>query len=225
MVPTAQHCTVCHPEDGIRPLPRNLANDIASSSEVLDATTTPPSPSHGPCASGAATNIRHHILRRGHGIQRHTIARLEASTPGAVVVHERAGPSGRPSRSTAPECVSVHGHSWGDVDVDVDVDVDSPSAFAARNRHVFDRVMAADCLWMPWQHENLHRSIDHFLRRDDPDARCWVVAGFHTGRRNMRGFFDDDALARHHLVVDVIWERDCDGRERAWSWDREEDIS
>ncbi|KAG5938753.1 hypothetical protein E4U53_007942 [Claviceps sorghi] len=117
--------------------------------------------------------------------------------------------------ATDPSCVAVHGHAWGDV---------ASSAFCERNRHAFDRVMAADCLWMPWQHENLRRSIDHFLG-DDPDARCWVLAGFHTGRHNMRGFFDEAGLARNRLVVDAIWERDCDGRERAWSWDREEDVS
>ncbi|KAG5988887.1 hypothetical protein E4U43_004613 [Claviceps pusilla] len=119
------------------------------------------------------------------------------------------------SHTTSPSCIAVHGHSWGDVS----------SSFCQTNRHSFDRVFAADCLWMPWQHENLHRSIDHFLRRDDPKARCWVVASFHTGRHNMKGFFQEEALAKYNLVVDSIWERDCDGKERAWSWDLEEDVS
>ncbi|KAG5981155.1 hypothetical protein E4U55_003242 [Claviceps digitariae] len=117
---------------------------------------------------------------------------------------------------TPPSCVSVQGHTWGDV---------AASSFCQTNRHAFDRVVAADCLWMPWQHENLHKSIDHFLRQDDPHARCWVLASFHTGRHNMKGFFEDRALARYNLEVDAIWERDCDGKERAWSWDREEDVS
>ncbi|KAG6008800.1 hypothetical protein E4U21_003829 [Claviceps maximensis] len=120
------------------------------------------------------------------------------------------------ARTTPQSCIAVHAHSWGDF---------ASSGLAQTDRHSFDRVIAVDCLWMPWQHENLRRSIHHFLRRDDPDARCWVLASFHTGRHNMRGFFDAAALAAHALVVDAIWERDCDGRERAWTWDREDDIS
>ncbi|KAK5995860.1 hypothetical protein PT974_04278 [Cladobotryum mycophilum] len=59
--------------------------------------------------------------------------------------------------------------------------------------HAFDRMFVADCLWMPWQHANLRASIGHFLK-DTPDARAWVVAGFHTGRPKMAGFFDAEAL-------------------------------
>ncbi|KAK4088314.1 hypothetical protein Purlil1_7193 [Purpureocillium lilacinum] len=146
-------------------------------------------------------------------------------------------PTGGEQAVTPPAKVLVTGHSWGELPAD--------DAFLAPNRHAFDRVFVADCLWMPWQHENLHRSIDHFLRRrpgggnndnDDDDgssaaaaaaaaARCWVVAGFHTGREKMRGFFEDAALARAGLEVERIWERDCDGREREWSWDREDDVT
>ncbi|KAL3955173.1 hypothetical protein ACCO45_010736 [Purpureocillium lilacinum] len=146
-------------------------------------------------------------------------------------------PTGGEQAVTPPAKVLVTGHSWGELPAD--------DAFLAANRHAFDRVFVADCLWMPWQHENLHRSIDHFLRRrpgggnndnDDDDgssaaaaaaaaARCWVVAGFHTGREKMRGFFEDAALARAGLEVERIWERDCDGREREWSWDREDDVT
>ncbi|RYP69527.1 hypothetical protein DL771_006042 [Monosporascus sp. 5C6A] len=67
--------------------------------------------------------------------------------------------------------VEVHGHEWGDLS----------SPFAARNRGAFDRVMSCDCLWMPWQHANLRRSVGWFLA-PGPEARAWVVAGFHTGR-------------------------------------------
>ncbi|KAM7201843.1 nicotinamide N-methyltransferase [Rhypophila sp. PSN 637] len=111
--------------------------------------------------------------------------------------------------------VEVHGHGWGEF----------PGAWEQENQHAFDRVFAADCLWMPWQHENLRTSIDWFMGTG-PEARAWVVAGFHTGRDNMRGFFETDGLRRHGLVVDRIWERDCNGVDREWSWEREkEDIS
>ena len=107
------------------------------------------------------------------------------------------------------ESVRVDGHSWGELS----------TPLALENRHAFDRVFVADCLWMPWQHENLRRSIEWFLG-DGPGARAWVVAGFHTGREKLRGFFAPEALAAVGLEVERIWERDCDGRERAWVLDR-----
>ncbi|KAF4510385.1 hypothetical protein G6O67_002274 [Ophiocordyceps sinensis] len=116
----------------------------------------------------------------------------------------------------APSSVLVDGHAWGTLD----------DAFSRAHRHAYDRVLVCDCLWMPWQHANLHRSLSHFLRlADAPDARCWVVAGFHTGRENMRGFFAPDALASAALALDAIWERDCDGHTRPWAWDRTDDVT
>ncbi|KAL7765460.1 hypothetical protein ACKLNR_003376 [Fusarium oxysporum f. sp. zingiberi] len=110
--------------------------------------------------------------------------------------------------------VSVQGHSWGELE----------DPFSASAAHSFDRVIAADCLWMPWQHENLHRSIAHFLKQT-PEARCWVVAGFHTGRTKMSGFYDAAALQKVGLEVERIWERDCNGEERVWDIEREDDIT
>lgn len=123
-------------------------------------------------------------------------------------------PSG--SQTTPKSSVMVQGHAWEDLQ--------ASDPFCGANRHSFDRIFAADCLWMPWQHDNLRRSIHHFLKQDD-DARCWVVGGFHTGRLKMRGFFTSEALGQVGLKVERIWERDCDGQEREWSWDREEDIT
>jgi hypothetical protein len=36
----------------------------------------------------------------------------------------------------------------------------------------------------------------------------------------MRDFFSADNLATVGLEVDRIWERDCDGVQRDWVWDR-----
>jgi EEF1A N-terminal glycine/lysine methyltransferase len=105
--------------------------------------------------------------------------------------------------------VLIDGHSWGELD----------QAIATSNKGLFDRIFLSDCLWMPWQHKNLHKSIGWFMR-DGQDSRCWVVAGFHTGRDKMRGFFAEDALAAAGLEIEAIWERDCDGKEREWVWDR-----
>ncbi|WYZ46511.1 hypothetical protein EsH8_IX_000736 [Colletotrichum jinshuiense] len=118
-------------------------------------------------------------------------------------------PSVSPTGALTAHEVLVEGHSWGELD----------DPFSVANKHAFDRVFVADCLWMPWQHANLHKSIAWFLR-DSLEARCWVVAGFHTGRYKMRDFFNDAALAESGLEIERIWERDCDGDEREWAWDR-----
>ncbi|KAF6842542.1 nicotinamide N-methyltransferase [Colletotrichum musicola] len=118
-------------------------------------------------------------------------------------------PSVSPSGVVTAGEVLVEGHSWGELS----------DPFSVANKHAFDRVFVADCLWMPWQHTNLHKSIAWFLR-EGPEAPCWVVAGFHTGRPKMRGFFEEAALAEAGFEVELIWERDCDGDEREWAWDR-----
>ncbi|KAK3685678.1 hypothetical protein B0T22DRAFT_381963 [Podospora appendiculata] len=125
-------------------------------------------------------------------------------------------PSFAPSGALAEgQVVEVEGHGWGELD----------SPLARANEHAFDRVFVADCLWMPWQHANLLQSVDWFLGQG-PAARVWVVAGLHTGRDKMNGFFVKEALAARGLEVERIWERDCDGRDREWSWDRGiEDVS
>lgn len=134
--------------------------------------------------------------------------RPECAPPGRFALAGREGEEGE-------EGLLVEGHAWGELDTD----------FARAHRHAFDRVLAADCLWMPWQHDNLRRSVDWFLG-EGQGARAWVVAGFHTGRDKMAGFFERGALAAAGLEVESIWERDCDGRDRAWAWDRGiEDVS
>ncbi|KAK4199922.1 hypothetical protein QBC40DRAFT_281066 [Triangularia verruculosa] len=109
----------------------------------------------------------------------------------------------------------VGGHVWGQLD----------TPLAEGNKHKADRVIVADCLWMPWEHANLRKSIGWFMKEGE-GARAWVVSGFHTGRNKMRGFFEREALAEEGLEVERLWERDCDGEEREWVWDRGvEDIS
>ncbi|KAH6669156.1 hypothetical protein F5X68DRAFT_159680 [Plectosphaerella plurivora] len=111
-----------------------------------------------------------------------------------------------PGREPTPRsAISIEGHAWGDL----------ASPFAAANKHAFDRVLAADGLWMPWVHDALRESISWFLG-EGPAARAWVLAGFHTGRATMRGFFEPGAMADAHLEVEAMWERDVDGKERPW---------
>ncbi|KJR80431.1 uncharacterized protein SPSK_05394 [Sporothrix schenckii 1099-18] len=110
---------------------------------------------------------------------------------------------------TSTAVVSVDGHEWGQFDSDI----------AKTGHHSFDRIFVCDCLWMPWEHDNLRKSIDWFLKQDD-DARCWVVGGFHTGRASVVAFFNEEELASRNLEIEAIWERNCDDRERSWSVDR-----
>lgn len=105
--------------------------------------------------------------------------------------------------------VSVEGHAWGDLS----------SPFASENKGRFDRVFACDCLWMPWQHANLRKSVGWFLA-EGAESRAWVVGGFHTGREAMREFFVEDELRGEGLEVEAMWEVDCNGVEREWAWDR-----
>lgn len=99
---------------------------------------------------------------------------------------------------------SVVGHEWGIVDDD----------FSKANARRFTKILAADCLWMAGEHQNLVTSMLHFLSDDDESARVWVVAGFHTGRATLASFFE----VAHDAGLEVkrIWERDVQGNEREW---------
>lgn len=110
---------------------------------------------------------------------------------------------------TVASSVRVDGHAWGELE----------TPFAVENKARFDRILVCDCLWMPYQHANLHRSIAHFMK-DGPESRAWVVAGFHSGRHKMAPFFTDEALRAVGLEVEHILERDAEGIERAWAPDR-----
>jgi nicotinamide N-methyltransferase len=103
--------------------------------------------------------------------------------------------------------IRVEGHEWGIL----------TDSFSIKSKESFGRLLIADCLWMPWQHFNLLRSIRWFLAEE---GRAWVVAGFHTGREKMRSFFEGELLGEVGLEIEQIWERNADGREREWVFDR-----
>ncbi|KAH8595925.1 hypothetical protein B0O99DRAFT_145546 [Bisporella sp. PMI_857] len=106
-----------------------------------------------------------------------------------------------------PAFASVEGHEWGVL----------TDPFSVTHKEMFDRIIVADCLWMPHQHENLLRSIRWFLKED---GKAWVVAGFHTGREKMSGFFKREQLQGLGLEIELIWEREAGGKEREWTEDR-----
>lgn len=60
----------------------------------------------------------------------------------------------------------VAGYEWGDV----------ASPLARAKAGTFTRILAADCYWMPHEHQNLVKSMMHMLD-DSRDSRIFVVSG------------------------------------------------
>lgn len=118
----------------------------------------------------------------------------------------------RNTRKTIPDDFKnkyqVEGYEWGD----------TSSPFAIANAHSFTRILAADCYWMPHEHENLVNSMFHMLSTDD-DARIFSIAGFHTGRAKLALFFRE--AVTHGLDIESIYEEDAEGNRRAWAEERD----
>jgi hypothetical protein len=72
---------------------------------------------------------------------------------------------------------------------------------------------------MPYEHENLARSMLHFLSKD-ADAHVYVIAGFHTGRVVVAKFFEE-TVPEVGLEVEEIFEMDAEGRRRMWEKERD----
>jgi hypothetical protein len=85
--------------------------------------------------------------------------------------------------------------------------------------HSYTRILAADCLWMPWEHESLAKSMLHFLA-ETPEARILCIAGFHTGRAKVAPFFEE-VVPQQGLEVEEIYEMDADGKRRPWAKERD----
>ena len=99
--------------------------------------------------------------------------------------------------------IEIQGHEWGVLD----------GEFAESHKAHFKRIIAADCYWMPWQHQNLVRSMLYFLAVD-PEAEILAIGGFHTGRANLAAFFD--VAEEEGLEMEEIYEEDEDGLRREW---------
>ncbi|KAL5116877.1 hypothetical protein ACEQ8H_005229 [Pleosporales sp. CAS-2024a] len=105
--------------------------------------------------------------------------------------------------------VAVQGHLWGSTE----------TAFEKEHAQSYTRILAADCFWMSWEHENLAKSMLHFLS-DSPNARILCIAGFHTGRAKLAPFFQEVA-PQHGLFIEDIFEMKADGSRRAWAAERD----
>lgn len=131
--------------------------------------------------------------------------------------------------------ISVQPYQWGVFEGSVSVDEEEletshlarMAGFAAANRGRFGRVICADCLWMPSQHENLIQTLLWFLSPSSSSSPgiAWVVAGLHTGRDIVASFFQKAVASG--LVVEKMWERDMNSAEgertREWKAVREDE--
>lgn len=135
----------------------------------------------------------------------------------------------------ARERVRVLGLGWGNDNQESLVLAASSTPSNKLTELGYDLVLAADVLWVSSAHPLLIHSIRKLLKRRS-EARCVLIAGFHTGRPAVRRFFvqlaqradENDATLeegrRSGIVPDWeedkfggIWERNIDGSCRAWS--------
>ena len=114
--------------------------------------------------------------------------------------------------------VKVEGHIWGqDGSAITQYLLFSRLSLIHRHRKSFSRIIAADCYWMPDQHNALVWSLTHFLEKSSA-ARVFMVAGLHTGRSVISNFFrvagsrglvpDDNGIEEHNVVNGITrgWE-------------------
>ncbi|CBF77292.1 hypothetical protein AN4541.2 [Aspergillus nidulans FGSC A4] len=97
--------------------------------------------------------------------------------------------------SSSTSIVDIRPHEWGTTL--------TTDPWALSNKGSYTRIIAADCYWMRSQHENLVRTMKWFLA---PEGKIWVVAGFHTGREIVAGFFE--TAVSLGLKIESIYERD-----------------
>ncbi|KAL4749687.1 hypothetical protein BDW72DRAFT_204569 [Aspergillus terricola var. indicus] len=85
--------------------------------------------------------------------------------------------------SSSTGIVDIRPHEWGTAL--------TTDPWALSSKGLYTRIIAADCYWMRSQHENLV---------------LWVVAGFHTGREIVAGFFE--TAVSLGLKIESIYQRD-----------------
>ncbi|KAL3450569.1 hypothetical protein BJX65DRAFT_269541 [Aspergillus insuetus] len=110
--------------------------------------------------------------------------------------------------ATSKSTIEILPHEWGKL---------SSDPWAVSHKASYTRIIAADCYWMPSQHENLARTMKWFLA---PEGQVWAVAGFHTGREIVARFFA--TAVEMGLEIEEIYERDlissAEGKEVRREW-------
>ncbi|OCH91527.1 hypothetical protein OBBRIDRAFT_523504 [Obba rivulosa] len=114
----------------------------------------------------------------------------------------------------ASRCIAVP-YAWGTDPSPLFAAVTDPETSPATG---FDVIIAADTLWNSETHTSLLNSLCLTLRKT-PDARAYLVAGFHTGRYSVQAFLK--LVSTTALEVDVIQERAvCGSGCRPWDVER-----
>jgi len=114
---------------------------------------------------------------------------------------ELPNPTPQPQpQSNTTISISIHGLTWGHPQFT------SPTQYGKLStpqppQHSFDKIIVADCLWMPSQHVNVVETINTYLRQAstattttaaiNKSVPCALLtAGFHTGRRTVARFVE-----------------------------------
>ena len=124
------------------------------------------------------------------------------------------------SSSRSRTVIEIRSYLWGNTSGLIE-----KNHWLVAAKGAYDKVILADCLWMPSQHENLVISILHFLGVNKGSCAI-VVAGFHTGRQVVADFldlattFNCSDSASYLLQLVEAFEIDVDGHTRDWQPDR-----
>ncbi|KIW10299.1 hypothetical protein PV08_11261 [Exophiala spinifera] len=122
-----------------------------------------------------------------HTAARYTYTRRQEQQQSQA--EEASSSSSSTKRKTDTE-ISIYGYTWGTTTFYLPNTYGKPTPDQPGS---FQRIIIAECLWMPDQHVNICKTILSYLSGDDAegDPSCaLVVAGFHTGREILRQFFE-----------------------------------
>jgi predicted nicotinamide N-methyase len=143
------------------------------------STTITDHPSSPALTTGAIQqNVRVNVTERNK-------SKASTGTTDSAATEVQSLPENQSPQAEAKK-ISVFGYTWGTTTFYNPATYGKP----AHDQPVsFDRIILADCLWMPSQHVNLVKTILHYLETSRSDSCALVVAGFHTGRGIVRHFF------------------------------------
>jgi hypothetical protein len=129
-----------------------------------------------------------------------TMGAIETNLRGITVKSDSDAPSqSEISDRNAPLLSStrIRGYAWGTTTFYLPSAYGKPAQPTESNSS-FDKIIIADCLWMPSQHTNLIKTVLKFLPQDKANNTstthgsepcALVIAGFHTGRQIVSDFF------------------------------------
>lgn len=146
-------------------------------------------------------------------VRENVLSRKEDNQPSETTGQTLSAPTNHraTTRMTTAENIRVLGHAWG-TDTMYATESYGKPASPQPQPGTYDRIIIADCLWMPSQHANIVKTVLRYLVPHEGDTDqgkhissernttslqpapqhqpcALVVAGFHTGRGIVRDFF------------------------------------